>query len=280
MAEELFKSTKLAEPAKAGVKQPEATTQELANTAEKIAEENKEKPATQETPKEPVKEASQVGGVPSLGSNSSSSQPAPVVPVPAVDKSDEDNEEVVQKPDELSVLKDRAKLMGLKHSNNIGVDALRSLIQDALTKPTEKVSAKAEPEEEKAPAEAPKKMSIRKHLQVEKMKLVRLRITNLDPKKKDLPGEILTIANRYLGTVRKYIPFGEITDNGWHVPYCLYEMLRDRKFLSIKTRKDPRNGQTIVEHQWVKEFALEVLEPLTDAERAQIAANQHANGID
>ena len=113
--------------------------------------------------------------------------------------------------------------------------------------------------------------------QKEKMKLVRLRITNLDPKKKDLPGEILTVGNEYLGTVRKFVPFGEATDNGYHVPYCLYELMRDRKFLSIKTRKGPK-GQTIVEQQMVREFALEILPPLTEAELARLSAAQLSAG--
>ena len=73
------------------------------------------------------------------------------------------------------------------------------------------------------------------------------------------------------------MPFGEATDNGYHVPYCLYEMMRDRKFLSIKTRKGPK-GQTIVEQQMVREFALEILPPLTEAELARLSAAQLSAG--
>ncbi len=193
-------------------------------------------------------------------------------------------EEQAQQPSELDMLKSRAKLMGITFSNNIGLDALKTKIEEhkqaSEAKTQTQVTAQTNEQQPEAQAENQKKaktISLRAHLQKEKMKLVRLRITNLDPKKKDLPGEILTVGNEYLGTVRKFVPFGEATDNGYHVPYCLYELMRDRKFLSIKTRKGPK-GQTIVEQQMVREFALEILPPLTEAELARLSAAQLSAG--
>ena len=194
-------------------------------------------------------------------------------------------EEQAQQPSELDMLKSRAKLMGITFSNNIGLDALKAKIEEHKAGVAQKqdTSATVQTAQNDGPIEQVeqtpkvKKVSLRAHLQKEKMKLVRLRITNLDPKKKDLPGEILTVGNEYLGTVRKFVPFGEATDNGYHVPYCLYELMRDRKFLSIKTRKGPK-GQTIVEQQMVREFALEILPPLTEAELARLSAAQLSAG--
>ena len=193
-------------------------------------------------------------------------------------------QEQAQQPSELDMLKSRAKLMGIPFSNNIGLDALKTKIEEhkqaSEAKTQTQAPAQTNEQQSEAQAENQKKaktISLRAHLQKEKMKLVRLRITNLDPKKKDLPGEILTVGNEYLGTVRKFVPFGEATDNGYHVPYCLYELMRDRKFLSIKTRKGPR-GQTIVEQQMVREFALEILPPLTEAELARLSAAQLSAG--
>jgi len=216
---------------------------------------------------------------------------------------------------EIDALKNRARIMGIVHSNNIGVDALRAKIEAKLKDEDET----AEPDEEEAPAEieavvteevaaapvvievqeatviptavinpvleptpepAPPKKSAkqieRETMIKEQLKLVRLRITNLDPKKKDLPGEIFTVANRTLGAVRKFIPYGEATENGYHVPYILYIQLKNRQFLNIKTRKDSR-GRTIVETGMAREFALEVLPPLTPKELAQLAASQAAS---
>ena len=198
-------------------------------------------------------------------------------------------EEQAQQPSELDMLKSRAKLMGITFSNNIGLDALKTKIEEHKQASEAKTQTQAPAQTNEQQPEVQtgvqtenqkkkvKTLSLRSHLQKEKMKLVRLRITNLDPKKKDLPGEILTIGNEYLGTVRKFVPFGEATDNGYHVPYCLYEMMRDRKFLSIKTRKGPK-GQTIVEQQMVREFALEILPPLTEAELARLSAAQLSAG--
>jgi len=181
--------------------------------------------------------------------------------------------------DELTVLKARAKLMGIVFSNNIGLAALRSKIE------AKQNEAESEDETETAQVvnaltgENPKapKRTIRQFMIDEEMKLVRLRITNLDPKKKDLPGEIFTVANEYLGTVRKYVPFGEVTDGGYHVPWCIYQMMKNRKFINIRTIKSA-NGKTRVEHKPAQEFALEVLPPLTKEERERLANAQAAAG--
>jgi hypothetical protein len=199
----------------------------------------------------------------------------------------DDSDEVVAAPDELALLKQRAKMMGIGFSNNISLDTLKERVRQKME--SEAVSP-AEPEEagEDFP-EAPepavaktaakvKKQTLRQKLYQENMKLVRVRITNLDPKKRELPGEILTVANEYLGTVRKFIPFGSVTDNGYHVPYCIYKTLRKRQFLSISSRTVPGTNQTLIEQRLVPEFALEVLPQLTPKEIARLAASQAAAG--
>lgn len=191
--------------------------------------------------------------------------------------------------DELIMLKQRATLMGVKFSNNIGLDALKKKIEDHQSG---EASAEAEAEvaapavnplaqagEDTAAADAPvaKPKTLRQMLMEEQMKLVRIRVQNLDPKKKDMPGEVFTVANEYIGTVRKYVPYGEATDGGYHVPFCIYQMLKDRKFLNIRTGKD-RRGQVKVEQGWAREFSIEVLEPLTTQELHTLAQAQIAAG--
>ena len=116
-------------------------------------------------------------------------------------------------------------------------------------------------------------------MQRDQMKLVRVRITNMDPKKKDLPGEIWTVSNEYLGNVRKMIPYGEQTDEGFHIPYCLFRLLQSKRFLHIRTVKDRVTGVERQEKQWVKEFSLDVLPDLTKEELARLAAAQAAAGL-
>ena len=189
--------------------------------------------------------------------------------------------------DELALLKERAKQMGITFSNNISLETLRKRISD-------KMEGKDEPEvnplvgdvEIAAITSAPKKLdakqnalALRKMMQRDQMKLVRVRITNMDPKKKDLPGEIWTVSNEYLGNVRKMIPYGEQTDEGFHIPYCLFRLLQSKRFLHIRTVKDRVTGVERQEKQWVKEFSLDVLPDLTKEELARLAAAQAAAGL-
>lgn len=166
--------------------------------------------------------------------------------------------------DELTVLKQRADVLGIKYSPNIGVDKLREKINNVL----------AVKEEEKTSTNP---NLIRKRVKAEAMKLIRCRITNLDPKKASLPGEIITVANSYIGTVRKFVPFGEVTENGYHIPYCIYLFIKNRKFQSIRTTKNAK-GELVTHTALVPEFAIEVLPQLTEKELKDLAKAQMAAG--
>ena len=208
---------------------------------------------------------------------------AEVVEEPAaVEADDEDDLQI----DELSMLKERAKLMGIKHPANISVDDLRAKVNGTLDGSIE------EPKEEVAPvvqSEAPvkaqnvvpltkaqQKSALRKAIVEENMKLVRVVVTNLDPKEQKLPGQIFTVANEYLGTVRKYVPYGEATQNGWHIPYCIYKLMKEMQFLLITTTV--KNGKEVTEQRFTRKFSLEVLPPLTPKELATLQASQLASG--
>ena len=189
--------------------------------------------------------------------------------------------------DELTLLKERAKQMGIPFSNNISLETLRKRIADKMEgKDEPEVNPLAGDSEIAAITSAPQKLdakqnalALRKLMQREQMKLVRVRITNMDPKKKELPGEIWTVSNEYLGNVRKMIPYGEQTDEGFHIPYCLFRLLQNKRFLQIRTVKDRVTGLERQESQWVKEFSLDVLPDLTKEELARLAAAQAAAGL-
>lgn len=189
----------------------------------------------------------------------------------------EDTVNDIAMPSELEVLKQRATLMNIKFSNNISVEKLREKIEAAQAKDEpEAKEAAVNPLGEKQEAGV-KKMTLGQKIRAEQTRLIRVRIQNLDPKKKDLPGEIITVANEYMGTVRKFVPFGEVTDNGYHIPYCIYEFLKERKFINITTRKG-KNGLPDIRATEAREFSIEVLPPLTEAELAQLAQAQIAAG--
>lgn len=204
--------------------------------------------------------------------------------LPADSENQVEQADVELAEDELTLLKDRAKLMGIKFSNNIRIESLREKIAAKIAgeempadEPTNKVNPLAAVG---AAQEAPavKQLTLRETLIKDQMKLVRLRIQNLDPKKKDLPGEVLCVANEFLGTVKKYIPYGEASDEGYHVPYCIYTELESRRFQNVRTYTDKATGQIRIESSWAREFSLEVLPALTQAELAQLAAAQAAAG--
>lgn len=188
-----------------------------------------------------------------------------------IDTSNED-----QGPDELTLLKDRARHMGISHSPNIGLEALRKKIADKLSGETDAAPAAA------ADAEEPEAVELnpaqrRRQIRRDALALVRVRITNMNPSKADLPGEIFTVANKYLGIVKKFIPYGEATDNGYHIPKVLYDQLKDRKFLQVKTKPNPRNpAQIEVERRWVPEFGIEILPALTEEDLKRLANQQAA----
>lgn len=199
----------------------------------------------------------------------------------------ENEMEQVATPDELTVLKARAKLMGISHSPNIGVETLKAKIQEKMAAEEKAEQGRQTPDEDEmepvlaakpvVPSKA-KTQTLRQKLMAENMRLIRIRITNMDPKKKDLPGEIFTVANEYIGTVRKYVPYGEMTESGYHVPYCIYKLLKNRKFLNIRTIKGRNGERDRIETNWAQEFALEVMDPLTPVELKQLATAQMAAG--
>lgn len=200
-----------------------------------------------------------------------------------IEENDDEQEEI--KVSEIDMLKQRATLMGIKFSPNIGVEALKAKISEKLNpapaqqEPAPVVAQKAQEgvQDVKAAPVAQKPKTLRKLLVEENMKLIRLRITNLDPKDKDLPGQIVTVANEYLGTVSKFVPFGESTDNGYHVPYCIYKWLKAQKFLQIRVTKK-QNNDNHVETALVRKFALEILPQLTPEEISRLASAQLASG--
>jgi hypothetical protein len=189
-------------------------------------------------------------------------------------------QDVMSSVDELNLLKSRAKLMGLTFSNNISIETLREKIVSKQAGEPDVKDIEINPLNITSSPTSTKVVtpSLRDWLLASEMKLMRIRITNLDPKKKDLPGEIFTVANEHMGTVRKYVPFGEVTDNGYHVPHCIYKELESRKFLNIRTVKDARTGRIKVESGWAKEFSIEVLPMLTSEELARLAMTQTASG--
>lgn len=189
--------------------------------------------------------------------------------------------------DRLATLKERATQLGIQYHPSIGVEALAAKVNAKLLDDANMAQeqAKAELEEDEPVEQVPlKEMSAasrraflgkeRQKQHDEQMKLIRVRITCMNPAKKDLNGEIITFSNNILGSVKMFVPFGEVTDNGWHIPQCIYQLLKDRKFNSIRS-KTGANGLPTVDSRLVPEFSIEVMDPLTKEEIEVLAKVQN-----
>lgn len=170
--------------------------------------------------------------------------------------------------EELKLLKERADLLGIKYSNNIGLETLRAKVNEKL----EESSIKKEAQDSKA--------MTRTQIRDEQLKLVRIRLTVMNPNKKAWRGEIFTVANSFIGTVKKFVPYNpKFYVNGYHVPNCIYGILKEKKFLNITT--EDHNGKTEVRTDLVPEFSIEVLPQLSEKELEDLANAQAAgNRID
>lgn len=188
-------------------------------------------------------------------------------------------EETVQ--DELTALKRRADQMGIKYHPKIGVDKLRDKVNRAIE------GQGVEEEEEVitttshnvAPIKSQAQLAAEEATKKRKdaTRLIRIRVNCMNPAKKDYEGEIFTVSNSTLGTFKKYVPYN--AEEGWHVPYIIYEHLKERECQIFTTVRGPR-GEKIRKGKLIKEFAIEVLDPLTPAELEDLARKQAmANNI-
>lgn len=116
----------------------------------------------------------------------------------------------------------------------------------------------------------------RQAIRAQALRLVRVRIQNLDPNDAPLSGAIISLQNKYTGKVAKYIPFGEESENGYHIPWMIYEHLKQWKFPLRKEQKGGRFGVKTYKTVMVNKFNVELLPPLTAQELSELAKHQRA----
>jgi hypothetical protein len=223
--------------------------------------------------------------------------PAPTPETPPATSTPEASkpeEQRPQAPDELTLLKQRAQIMGIQVPPNIKVETLKLRIQEKVDSDrkadVERAKAKSEAQVDAAlqkqfqaqslpeefPGKAPKvktKQELARDLKQEYLKLVRVKVVCLDPSKAELKGEIVTVANGILGKVSKFIPYGdECGEDGYHIPYILYLFLKEKRFYQVK--KDKRG--TPIKSVEMPEYAIEKLPQLTAEQLKSLAQRQKA----
>ena len=122
-----------------------------------------------------------------------------------------------QQPDELTTLKAKADLMGIQYSPNIGLDTLRERVNKHLQD--------TEQNQQQPVNAAPVIVDTR----MESMKLVKVIVTSMDQTKKDYPGEVFTVSNAVIPTIKRFVPFGVET----HVEKILLDVIKDKQCLQL-----------------------------------------------
>jgi len=170
----------------------------------------------------------------------------------------EDNEV----PSELSSLRSRADQLGIEYRHNTGVVKLRHLVDQALSPVQEVVASKAVKQtESQFIAES----------RDEAGKQIRIRITCMNPNKKNWEGEIFSVGSAKLGTFKKFVPFD--APDGWHVPNIIHNMIEERKCSVFYTHTSSSGAKTR-KSKLVPEFSIDILPPLTEGELRNLARQQ------
>lgn len=174
---------------------------------------------------------------------------------------------------ELENLKQKANVMGISYHPSIGVEKLRAKIQAKLDEEGAEVEVESSAQVSSAPAPV---MTAEQRKERERMKArhraleqVRVRVTCMDPSKKEYEGEIFCAGNAVIGTVKKFVPFETV----WHVPRILLNMIKNRQYQTFYYVKTP-DGKKIKKTRLVKAFAIEELPPMTESELRELRQRQ------
>lgn len=172
-------------------------------------------------------------------------------------------------PSELETLKRQAASMGIKFHPSISVDKLKARIASHEA-PTEAVAEPA-PEVKGTPVRKGRTYSPKTEADYRRTslgdkrrranQLVRVRVTCMNPNKREWEGEIISVGSAKLGTFKKYVPFN--LDVGYHIPRIIYEAMKERRCTVFKTVRQGPRGDKIRKGHLVPEFAIEVLPALT-----------------
>lgn len=167
------------------------------------------------------------------------------------------------KTTELDSLKQLAENKGIEFHPNIGLDKLKAKIAEH----DEKFASKA------AEPKMNPKMAQREEARKEAMKLVRVRIACMDPSKREWQGEWMSVGNSLLGFHTKYVLF----DYEYHLSQFMIDNLKDKKFRMSKDVPDGKGGK-VSKNFFPAAYNIEILEPLTKEQLANLAADQAKRG--
>jgi len=230
-----------------------------------------------------------------------------ILSMPAIEAS-----EAVRTSDSIQDLRKVARDLDISHSGNTGLETLREKIMKVLedrvisnpssrdefsnegynslfgdddedlsdieiAKPIKKKKGPSVAQMLKMDPSEVEDLGLRRNvIRAQALRMVRVRIQNVDPADSVLDGGIITILNKYTGKVSKYVPYGEESEGGYHIPWMMYEHLRDWKFPLRKEVKGGQFGVKTYKTTMVNKFKIELLPMLTMEELRELANHQRA----
>jgi len=100
-------------------------------------------------------------------------------------------------------------------------------------------------------------------------RLIRVRVSTHNPAHAVKNGLYVSVGNAVMGKIAKFAPFDVVT----HLPHCLVEQLKSRKYAK-RTEAKNAQGDDYVQVSMLPEFVVEVLPPLTKKDLKDLANQQ------
>lgn len=122
----------------------------------------------------------------------------------------------------------------------------------------------------------PDPLTRRAIVRAKSLRLKRVSIQNLDPSEANVPGNIITVYNKYIGKVSKYIP--NTSEEPYHIPQVIYNHLKEKKYVmrkEIPSKYGVKKYKTVL----VPKYSIVDHPPLTAQELESLAKKQAAEGL-
>ena len=110
----------------------------------------------------------------------------------------------------------------------------------------------------------------RKRITQEAGKLVRIRVSCMNPNKRDWEGEMYTVANDFV-KYKRFVPFNN--DEGWHVEQMMLNFMLEKECQIFYNVTDSRGNKTR-KGKLIRELSIEIMTPLTHEELQELAQRQ------
>ena len=184
---------------------------------------------------------------------------------------------------EMIELQDRAEMLNMRFHPNIGKETLRKKLIAFAAEKAKKAEAasiqQAVIATDPIPRVAPAPIQLsQKQIRMNKVKaankLVRCRVTCMDPGRKDWEGDYFTVSNSVIPTIKKYVSF---VADAWYVPQMILDQLLEKECTVFKTVKGPR-GDKMRKGFQQPAYNIVMLPPLNAEEMTTLATQQAMAG--